>query len=78
MGWSGGAEIFDRVARDLMYIHDSVYDTDIPMYQVLNVLSNLKSVLEYQDWDTQNESAYWNHPIIGKILGNTFEEIEID
>lgn len=74
MGWSGGTEIFDRVARDLMYIYDSVYDTDIPMYQVLNVLSNLKSVLEDQDWDNACESDYWVHPIIGKSLGNTFED----
>lgn len=74
MGWSGGTEIFDRVAKDLMYIHNNVYDTDIPMYQVLNILSNLKGALEDQDWDTQNESQYWTHPVIGKILGNIFEE----
>jgi hypothetical protein len=73
MGWSGGTEIFDRVSDSLMYIHEGVYDTDIPMYQVLNVLENLKVTLEAQDWDTPEESKYWHHFEIGKILGNKLE-----
>lgn len=74
MGWSGGTEIFDSVADDLMHIYNHVYDTDIPMYQVLNVLENLQVILEAQDWDTPEESRYWHHAEIGEILGNKLEE----
>lgn len=37
-------------------------------------LKVLVARLEDQDWDVPDESSYWTHPIIGKILGNKFEE----
>jgi len=70
MGWSGGTEIFDCVADELIEVYSSC---DIPMYKVMNILSALKCTLEDQDWDTLNESTYWTHPKIGDVLGNTFE-----
>jgi len=73
MGWSGGTEIFDKVASELEelswrwvreYNHE---DFMVP-------LTNLYLTLCSLDWDTESESRYWNHDVIGKILGNTFEE----
>ena len=74
MGWSGGGEIFDCVADELLNLYSNAYDTDIPMYRLLNILSSLYCVLENRDWDNQKESAYWTHSKIGRVLGNTFEE----
>lgn len=76
MGWSGGTEIFDCVTAELMNFQVNTYDVDLPRYRMLNLLSSLKCALEDQDWDNHSESTYWTHPMIGKILGNTFEEEE--
>ncbi len=75
MGWSGGTEIFDCVVDALDNSLDIVYCPQHTDEAYMNlVLKPLLRVLEDQDWDTQNESTYWTHPIIGKILGNTLEE----
>jgi hypothetical protein len=68
MGWSGGTEIFDTVAEELisancMSEHDRI-----------KVLTSLEDALSHKDWDNQCESSYWDDPVIGRILGNDFEE----
>ena len=71
MGWSGGTEIFDCVLSKM----DSIsQDYEIQHSALLILAEELVKVLEDQDWDVPEESNYWTHPIIGKILGNTFEE----
>lgn len=75
MGWNGGTEIFDCVAKELDLIFDHlsspIYSEDTLKNKVL---TSLLKVLEYQDWDNQQESEYYDDPVIGKILGNTFKE----
>lgn len=79
MGWSGGTEIFDCVAEQLLELHYHCYDVDLPMYRIMNLLSALQEKLVESDWDAQQESTYYDHPKIGDVLGNTFEEeIEIE
>lgn len=72
MGWGAGTEIFDQVADDLLEADyawrniQSDYDESI----VITPLTNLYSLLRDMDWDVMDESKYWEHPVIGKILGN--------
>lgn len=70
MGWSGGTDVFDEVA---WYVEPCLYNEDFkPVIEA--TLSQLLSGLAKKDWDIKDESNYWTHPIIGRILGNTFEE----
>lgn len=76
MGWSGGTEIFDCVASNLILIKHCDNHTVIDWQPINLLLTELCRTLEDQDWDNHSESTYWTHPIIGKILGNTFKEGE--
>lgn len=78
MGWGGGTEIFDAVADELLeYNAQLTGGTDyISHFGVIKPLKNLYKVLCKKDWDNACESKYWDHPVIGKILGNTFESDE--
>ena len=71
MGWSGGTEIFDCVLNKMNSISQ---DYEIQHSALIILAEELVKVLEDQDWDNHSESNYWTHPVIGKILGNTFEE----
>ena len=75
MSWSGGQDVFDCVVDSLQNLHDYI---TLPQHSeedyFKSVLSPLLVVLDNQDWDNHSESNYWTHPVIGKILGNTFEE----
>jgi len=77
MGWSGGTEIFDCVAEDLLALEDTLDYVSGDLHdQIFSILVKLLNTLEWQDWDNLGESKYWTHPVIGKILGNDFEEEE--
>lgn len=71
MGWGRGTEIFDQVAEDLL-AHENGWVKDY----IIEILTNLNTQLSDLDWDTECESKYWDHPVIGKILGNPFDEEE--
>lgn len=73
-----GTEIFDQVADDLIDINyewTGYYEELMPSI-VINPLKNLHQILSDLDWDNEDESKYWEHPVIGRILGNTFEDEE--
>ena len=70
MGWGNGTEIFDQVAGDLMDVSYSLTRNDCDISIVVIPLKNLYKVLCDKDWDTECESEYWEHPVIGIILGN--------
>ena len=69
MGWSGGTEIFDAVVEELK---DLSYRWTRDEYHVdfMEPLKALLVVLEDKDWDNACESSYYDHPVIGEILGN--------
>ncbi len=61
MGWTGGTEIFDSVVEATINY--------IPENKQREVYKDVIGVLEGGDWDTQCESEYADHPVIGKLLG---------
>lgn len=73
MGWGGGTEIFDTVVEELK---DLSYRWTGDEYHedFMEPLKNLLVVLEEMDYDNACESSYYDHPVIGKILGNDFYE----
>lgn len=78
MGWGGGTDIFDSVARILEPFLDE--DEYVEEYELADdLLYTLRHELEKQDWDNNCESLYWDHPVIGVILGNdNIDEEEYD
>lgn len=73
MGWGGGTEIFDNVVEALKdlswnWVREEYHE------DFMEPLKRLVTVLEKQDWDNHQESNYWDHPVVGKILGNDLEE----
>jgi len=69
MGWANGTEIFDKVVKSLLE-----GDEELNSDKSITVIKVLVEALEDRDWDCQYESNYWSHYIIGRILGNDFEE----
>jgi hypothetical protein len=68
MGMSKGTEIFDPVVCSM------VDQLGVGEALDLKTIKILVQSLWDLDWDTESESHFWEHPVIGKILGNTFEE----
>lgn len=60
MGWASAVEIFDVVAGALLDDKDEVNKK-----AVLKILAQL---LEDGDWDTQQDSQYYDHPVVHEIM----------
>lgn len=54
MGWASGVEVFDAIAG--MLLKDRI--------DKQKILETLIEALENQDWDTQQDSQYWDHPMV--------------
>jgi hypothetical protein len=76
MGWSSGVSIFDRVAGILVGGLESD-DCDLVEYSEYILLLLIKALRD-NDWDTESDSRYWDHEIVGTYLGNTFEDDELE
>ena len=59
MGWCGGTEIFDVVAKELL--------DDEPVNKTALLIAVIDA-LEDGDWDCQNESRFWEHPTVREIM----------
>jgi len=59
MGWCSATEIFDNVCDSLL--------GDFPKSPE-DTIKELLTVLEDMDWDCQNDSAYWDHPVVQKVM----------
>lgn len=55
MGWCSATEIFDDVCDVLL--------AEEPIDKV-QVIARLIDALEQGDWDCQEESGYWDHPVV--------------
>lgn len=75
MGWSGGTDVFDVMAAELEE-QSWCWTREYNHCEFMEPLLALVAVLDDLDWDNHSESQYWDHPIIGKILGNNFEEVD--
>lgn len=61
MGWCSATEIFDSVAG-------FVLKADAPKELKFEVLKKLADALEDQDWDCQEDSAYYNYPLVESVF----------
>jgi len=57
MGWCSATEIFDDVAEVV------IDNAAIPEEQRIAVLAKLYTALTDEDWDCQNDSKFYDHPI---------------
>ncbi len=59
MGWCSATLIFDNLADALL--SDKPQDAE-------STLRALACALEDADWDCQQDSDYWDHPVVQKIM----------
>jgi hypothetical protein len=62
MGWCSGTEVFDPIAGALL---GSLEGKQINVESVLKVVIE---ACENGDWDCQQDSKYWDHPIVQKLM----------
>lgn len=61
MGWCSGTSIFDHVAKVIL----KSSATDEEKYETIYALAE---ALEYQGWDCQADSDYWDEPIVRRVF----------
>lgn len=61
MGWCSATEIFDDVAAALLEKGKKAPTPE-------EVLGRLIDVLEDMDWDCQQDSAYYDHPLVQALM----------
>ena len=66
MGWCSGTKLFDIIVESLI----DKKRTKTPK----EVIKILTEVMEDMDWDCQQDSRYWNHPLIQDV----FKELHPD
>ena len=59
MGWCSGTEIFDQIAAIIL--------SDKPLDKKATLKTVIKS-LEDGDWDCQQDSAYYDHPLVQEAM----------
>lgn len=61
MGWTNGTPMFDKVCAVIFELNISTFDK----YKIIHTLAD---ALMDGDWDTPEESDYWQHPIIRQVM----------
>lgn len=61
MGWCSGTPIFDAVA-------ENVLDSDLSVERQFVIMRVLAEIMLDQDWDCESDSAYYDHPIVQRVL----------
>jgi hypothetical protein len=61
MGFCSGTDIFEPVAKVVL---ESQWSDEIKY----TVIRELVDALENHDWDCQDESEYWQHPIVRRVF----------
>ena len=59
MGWCSGTQIFDSVVGALLKKTKRTEE---------EVISDLVDALEDMDWDCQQDSAFWDDPIVRRVF----------
>lgn len=57
MGWGSGTELFDAVA-------ESIINSPLTRKEKVKILVTLIEAMEDKDWDCQQDSRYWNEPLV--------------
>ncbi len=61
MGWCSGTVIFDDIC-------DALLSEKKPKPTPEQTIRALAAALEDGDWDCQQDSAYWDHPVVRKVM----------
>ncbi|MHA2062969.1 MAG: hypothetical protein ACXABY_01165 [Candidatus Thorarchaeota archaeon] len=61
MGWASGTGLFDSIVGRLLPLLPDGYDQ-------YNMFLTLIEEFEKSDWDTVEESRYWQHPAFEKAI----------
>ena len=61
MGWSSGTRVFDTIASNIFASKLS----DEVKHDIMLIVT---MALEEEDWDCESDSAYWEHPIVRKVM----------
>lgn len=73
MGWCSGTDVFDPMVEA---ITSEVKDTDLQYKLILALID----ALEWHDWDCQQDSQYYDLPVVQKAMHkihpNWFEDEE--
>lgn len=62
MGWCSGTPIFDAVAKEVLN------NSDLTEEQQATILTVLIKAMWSQDWDCEQDSAYYEHPVVESIF----------
>jgi hypothetical protein len=64
MGWCSATRIFDPICNFV------VAKSSAPKKEKIAFLKLIIRKLQEDDWDCESESDFWEHPIVGPLLGN--------
>lgn len=77
MGWCSGTDVFDGVLEHFLTKKGVKKEPDVE-----SVIKGLIQALWDHDWDCEQDSAYWEHPLVQKVFRKLdprmFEENEDD
>lgn len=61
MGWASGTAVFDLICDAILQ--------DAPRKLIEEeMIRALITALESHDWDCQQDSRYWKHPLVRKVM----------
>lgn len=63
MGWGSATEIFDTVVKGVLFNHPKK-----------EIIKNLMVLLFEGDWDTEDESEFWDNEIVQEAYREIAEE----
>lgn len=74
MGWSGGTDIFNHMYEEFEKLRKR---DELDEYNELHLLKVLIQNLWNLDWDTEDDSVYWNrdHRLVMDALGDLDPEL---
>lgn len=62
MGWCSGTDIFDAACKGI------IGDKQRVSKEGIKALTIIVDSLEQHDWDCQQDSRYWDHPVVQQIF----------
>lgn len=61
MGWGSGVYVFDDIVG-------AILDEKISDQSKFDLIKTVATVLAEQDWDTESDSGYIDHPIVKDVF----------
>lgn len=76
MGWGGATDIFDSVVDLLLEVGSKpLFNGEYPPHEVSYMVNKAYTGIEWDDWDTESESRYWEYlePVMRKNYPHLFD-----